>query len=127
MDDAREVIAATLLKFKAEAKNDTASGYADAILAALSARGLVVVPREPSEAMIDAPRPLVLFYGPPKANFTLGQHIDSGVRKVRLTDEERGMNYINKATLAALIYRAMLDAAVNATNPRAEAVNAKET
>lgn len=115
MPEARDIIRDLLAEHHCSAAERAYKEHeegADRILTALSRAGLAVVPVEPTEAMVDAPRPLILFYGQPKANFTLGQHIDSGVRKVRLTDDERSLNYVNKATLAALMWRAMVDAAL---------------
>ena len=116
MSDARIVIADWITKAEWENNFENSHGmstndHADAILAALAEAGLVIVPREPTEKMIDAPRSLLLFEGAPQAGWTLGQHMDHSVREIRLTDAERELTYVNKATRAALVWRAMVEAA----------------
>lgn len=113
MSDARTVIANIKQRVYAlhggtvEAK--LGSALAADILAALAEAGLVIVPRVPTEKMIDAPRSLLLFEGAPQAGWTLGQHMDHSVREIRLTDAERELTYVNKATRAALVWRAMVE------------------
>jgi hypothetical protein len=84
---------------------------ADAIISALRAVGLRIVPEVPTEKMIDAPRALFLFEGPSKPEWTLGRHIEMSTRKITLTEEEAKLTYVNKATRAIIAYRAMLEAA----------------
>ena len=93
-------------------KNDTAPvSETDAILSALEAAGYAVVPKEPTEAMIDAPRGLFLFDGPPNTKWTLGQHTASGGYPLAITEREKSLSYVNKATRAIICWRTMLTAA----------------
>lgn len=111
MSDARKIIARAAASKADRMQGIEDTGTADAILAALAEAGLVIVPRAPTEKMIDAPRSLFLFEGGPDAGWTLGQHMDHSVREIRLTDAERNLTCVNKATRAALVWRAMVEAA----------------
>jgi hypothetical protein len=81
-----------------------------------AAEGWVLVPRVPTEAMIDAPRGLMMYFNsPPGASYPLGRHAESGGYGEGyahlLTDREKRMHSFPKAHQALLIFRAMLAAA----------------
>jgi len=84
---------------------------ADAILSALRSAGWAVVPVEPTEGMINAPRGLFLYEGPPNKKWTLGQHNRAGGYRLPITEQEAALDYVNKATRASIAWRAMLKAA----------------
>jgi hypothetical protein len=54
MKDAREVIAVSVFDLLTIERGEWPSQRADAIIAALSAAGLVIVPKEPTHAMVRA-------------------------------------------------------------------------
>ncbi len=73
---------------------------------------------EPTEGVIDAPRGLIMYFNsPPGEGYPLGRHAQSGGYGQGyahlLTDREKRMHSFPKAHQASLVYRAMIQAALD--------------
>lgn len=89
----------------------------------MSAEGVKLVPVTPTEAMIDCPRGLFLYFNDqPYETWTLGQHADAGGYPFGavLREDERNQTHFTKAHQAILVWRSML--AASPPHPEGEGV-----